>query len=95
MTFRTRILAGLVATLAGPAMTYASSSGLTKYDLEHGQTTLLSDRGSVAINTKDRKVQGSSREKVDISTEQFRHREAMETGAIRMTTGSMEGTAKQ
>ncbi len=95
MTFRTQILAGLIAGLAVPAFTYASSAGLTQYDIEHGQTSLLSSRASAPERPKESKGQGASQLAADPSQEQARHQRAMETGAVRMTTGSMEGTTKK
>ncbi len=92
MTFRPQMLAGLIATLAVPALTYASSSGLTTYDIEHGQTALLSGRGFFAANANARKEQAPSPNLAEVSNELTRHQQAMDTGTIRMTTGSMEGS---
>ncbi len=92
MTFRPQILAGLIAALAVPAATYASSSGLTAYDIEHGQTALLSGHGSFAPSANARQDQAPSPKPAELSKEQVRHQQAMDTGTIRMTTGSMEGS---
>ncbi len=93
MTFRTSIVAGLLA-LAAPAVAFASSSGLTQYDIEHGQTQLLSERGFTR-STSTRREQAPSPKPVDVAKEQARHQNAMDTGAVRMTTGAMEGSTKQ
>jgi len=94
MTFRTQILAGFIAALAAPAITYASSSGLTQYDIEHGQTALLSSREGAVKSAKDQKEQVAQRQVVDVSKEQSRHLQAMAAGAVRMTTGDMEASGK-
>lgn len=94
MMLRKLTFAGLMVALAAPAFTYAASSGLTIYDIEQGQTQLLSSRARPPEKVRQAKAT-SAREKATISDEQARHLEAMETGAIRMTTGSMEGAPKQ
>ncbi len=95
MTYRPQVLAGLVAALAVPAVTFASSSGLTAYDVDHGQTQLLSERGFFGRNANARKEQAPSSNPAEVSKGLVRHQQAMDTGTIRMTTGSMEGSTKR
>lgn len=52
MTFRTQILAGLIAAIAAPAITLASSSGPTIHDLQSAPI-LWSYRTSAAKTTAD------------------------------------------
>lgn len=95
MTFRPRVLAALIAVAATPVVTFASSSGLTQWDIEHGQTALLSERSPFAKPAPDGKEKVPSRKAPGVSEEQARHRKAMDSGTVRMTTGSMEGSTKQ
>ncbi len=57
MTLQKRILAGLIAGLAVPAVAYAARSGLTRYDMEHGNVPLLSYRGSASTTTTAKRSQ--------------------------------------
>jgi hypothetical protein len=88
MTLRRRILAGLVAGLSVPAVAYAARSGLTRYDREHGNVNLLSQRPATSTTTAAKGSQQSRAKSTSTASSAGAGRNgAMDKGHVRMTEG--------
>ncbi len=85
MTLRKLIFAGLVAGLAVPAVAQAARAGLTRYDLEHGNVFLLSQR--TAANTTETAKRPQHKNTRTAKNEHARHDDAMDKGNVRVTKG--------